>query len=224
MEQISNKFEIIGKENISSNKYVAKWVNEMASMCSPDKIWWLNGSEEEEKELIKEALRTGDLIELNHKKMPGCYLHRSKQDDVARAEHLTYICTESEEDAGPTNNWMAPEEAYEKLASIFKDSMSGRAMYVVPFVMGPKGSMFAKVGIQLTDSVYVALNMRKMTRMGMAAWEELGNSADFTKCMHGKAQLDKGKRFICHFPEDNTVWSVGSGYGGNALLGKNALP
>ena len=166
MEQINNGFKIIGKENIPSNEHAVNWVNEMAAMCKPDKIQWLNGSEEEEKELVKEALRAGDLIELNQKKMPGCYLHRSAQNDVARTEQLTFICTENKEDAGPTNNWMAPKEAYEKLAAIFDGSMNGRTMYVVPFLMGPKGSMFCKAGVQLTDSVYVALNMGKMTRMG----------------------------------------------------------
>lgn len=207
----------------TKNKHVLNWVNKMALMCKPDKIQWLDGSKKEEKELIKEALRVGDLIELNQKKMPGCYLHRSAHNDVARAEQLTYICTEKEEDVGPTNNWMTPIEAYKKLEKIFNGSMKGRTMYVVPFLMGPKGSSFCKVGVEITDSVYVALNMRKMTRMGKIAWEELGNSNDFTRCLHGKAQLDITKRFICHFPQDNTVWSVGSGYGGNALLGKKCL-
>ena len=220
MKQINNGFEVIGKENIPSNEYVVNWVKEMAAMCKPDKIQWLNGSEEEEKELVKEALRVGDLIELNQKKMPGCYLHRSTLNDVARTEELTFICTENEDDAGPTNNWMAPKEAYGKLVAIFDGSMKYRTMYVVPFLMGPKGSMFCKVGVQLTDSVYVALNMKKMTRMGKIAWEELGSSNNFTRCLHSKAELDIKRRFICHFPEDNTVWSVGSGYGGNALLGK----
>ncbi len=217
------KIENINERNMPSNEHAPKWVNEMASMCKPDKIQWLDGSEQEERELIKEALRVGDLIELDQKKMPGCYLHRSAHNDVARAEQLTLICTEREEDAGPTNNWMAPKEAYKKLAEIFEGSMKGRIMYVVPFLMGPKGSMFCKVGVELTDSVYVALNMRKMTRMGKIAWEELGSSNDFTRCLHSKADLDDKRRFICHFPEDNTVWSVGSGYGGNALLGKKCL-
>jgi len=223
MEQKNYMFEILGKENIPSNEHAIKWINEMALMCKPQKIQWLNGSVEEEKGLIKEALRAGDLIELNQKKMPGCYLHRSAINDVARTEELTFICAENKEDAGPTNNWMAPKEAYEKLGSIFDGSMKGRTMYVVPFLMGPKGSMFAKVGVQLTDSVYVALNMRKMTRMGRIAWEELGNTSNFTRCLHSKSDLDIKRRFICHFPEDNTVWSVGSGYGGNALLGKKCL-
>jgi phosphoenolpyruvate carboxykinase (GTP) len=215
--------EIINKEKMPSNEHVIKWVNEMAAMCKPDKIQYLDASEEEEKELIEEALRVGDLIKLSQEKMPGCYLHRSAQNDVARTEKLTFVCTQKEEDAGPTNNWMAPADAYKKLAEIYDGSMKGRTMYVVPFLMGPKGSMFCKVGFELTDSVYVALNMRKMTRMGKIALEELGDSDDFTKCLHGKADLNMERRFICHFPEDNTIWSVGSGYGGNALLGKKCL-
>lgn len=195
----------------------------MAAMCKPDQIQWLDGSEQEEKKLIKEALKIGDLIKLNQEKMPGCYLHRSAHNDVARAEQLTFICTKKEEDAGPTNNWMAPIKAYGKLEKIFNGSMKGRTMYVVSFLMGPKGSKFCKVGVELTDSVYVALNMRKMTRMGKIAWEELGSSNDFTRCLHSKADLNDQRRFICHFPQDNTVWSVGSGYGGNALLGKKCL-
>src|SRR3989338_6461889 len=223
MGQINTEFEVIGKENIPSNEHVVKWAHEMAAMCKPDKIRWLNGSEVEEKELIKEALRVEDLIELNQKKMPGCYLHRSAINDVARTEELTFICTENKEDVGPTNNWMNPKEAYEKLGTIFDGSMKGRTMYVVPFLMGPKGSMFAKVGVQLTDSVYVALNMRKMTRMGKVALAALEKTGSFTRCLHGKADLDPARRFICHFPEDNAVWSVCSGYGGNALLGKKCL-
>lgn len=207
----------------TKNQHVLNWVNKMARMCKPDKIQWLDGSEQEEKELIKEALRIGDLIQLNQKKLPGCYLHRSAHNDVARAEQLTFICSKKEEDAGPTNNWIAPLEGYKKLERIFNGSMKGRTMYVVPFLMGPKGSRFCKVGVELTDSVYVALNMRKMTRMGNIAWEELGSSNDFTRCLHSKADLNDQRRFICHFPEDNTVWSVGSGYGGNALLGKKCL-
>lgn len=155
--------------------------------------------------------------------MPGCYLHRSAHNDVARVERLTYICTEKQEDAGPTNNWMTPNEAYGKLKKIFNGAMKGRTMYVVPFLMGRKGSEFCKVGVEITDSVYVALNMRKMTRMGKVAWEQLGNSNDFTRCLHSKADLNEERRFICHFPNDNAVWSVGSGYGGNALLGKKCL-
>jgi phosphoenolpyruvate carboxykinase (GTP) len=217
------KPEEINTKNRPTNTYVLRWVEQMEKMCKPDKIQWLDGSENEERELIKAALESGDLIKLDQKKMPGCYLHRSAHNDVARAEQLTFICTKKEEDAGPTNNWMAPIKAYKKLEALFNGAMKGRTMYVVPFLMGPQGSKFCKVGVELTDSLYVALNMRKMTRMGKGAWKELGQTNNFTKCLHSKAELDDKKRFICHFPQDNTVWSVGSGYGGNALLGKKCL-
>jgi phosphoenolpyruvate carboxykinase (GTP) len=217
------KPEEINIKNKPANKYALRWVYKMAVMCKPNKIQWLNGSKEEEKELIEDALKSGDLIKLDQKKMPGCYLHRSAHNDVARAEQLTFICSKKKEDAGPTNNWMAPTAAYKKLEKIFNGAMKGRTMYVVPFLMGPQGSKFCKVGVELTDSLYVALNMGKMTRMGNGAWKELDQSNDFTKCLHSKAELDDKKRFICHFPQDNTVWSVGSGYGGNALLGKKCL-
>jgi len=163
------------------------------------------------------------LIELNQKKLPGCYLHRSALNDVARTEKLTFICSEKEGDAGPTNNWMAPDQAYAKLRPIYDGCMKGRTMYVVPFLMGPKGSSFSKVGIEITDSLYVALNMGMMTRMGNVALEHLGDSDDFTRGLHARADLNMDRRFICHFPQDNTIWSVGSGYGGNALLSKKCM-
>lgn len=206
-----------------NNPSVTKWVEEMAKLTKPDKIVWLDGSEEEKERLIEEACRTGELKELNQKKLPGCYLHRTAINDVARVEHLTFICTSKKEDAGPTNNWMAPAEAYEKLGRIFDGSMRGRTMYVIPYLMGPVGSPFSKVGIELTDSIYVVLNMRIMTRMGKIAMEHLRNSDDFVKGLHSKADLNPERRFICHFPEDNTIWSVGSGYGGNVLLGKKCF-
>ncbi|MFA6665307.1 MAG: phosphoenolpyruvate carboxykinase (GTP) [Armatimonadota bacterium] len=205
------------------NNSVEQWVSEMVKLCTPDKVVWCNGSEEEKRRLTKEAVETGELIELNQDKLPGCLLHRTAKNDVARTEHLTFICTSRQEDAGPTNNWMSPEEAYSKLGKIFNGSMKGRTMYVVPFIMGVPGSPFSKIGIELTDSIYVVLNMRIMTRMGQAALDELGDSADFTKCLHSKHELDIDQRYICHFPEDNTIWSVGSGYGGNVLLGKKCL-
>jgi len=207
----------------TTNKHVLTWVDEMAKLCKPDRVYWCNGSEEEKKTLLKEAIRVGDFEELNQEKLPGCFLHRSDPNDVARTEHLTFICTRNQEDAGPTNHWMDPKEAYQKVGAVFEGSMKGRTMYVVPFIMGQAGSPFSKVGIELTDSVYVALNMRIMTRMGDAAWKQLGESNDFTRGLHGKADLNIERRFICHFPEDNTIWSVGSGYGGNALLGKKCL-
>jgi phosphoenolpyruvate carboxykinase (GTP) len=195
----------------------------MAAMCQPDNVYWCDGSEEEKENLTSVALKSGDLIALNQEKLPGCYLHRSALNDVARTENLTYVCTEQREEAGPNNNWMAPAESYDKLAKIFSGAMRGRTLYVIPFLMGPASSSFSKVGIQITDSVYVVLNMRLMTRMGQIALDHLGDSDDFTRCLHSKADLDMERRFICHYPQDNTIWSVGSGYGGNALLAKKCL-
>ncbi|MHB0912865.1 MAG: phosphoenolpyruvate carboxykinase (GTP) [Armatimonadota bacterium] len=206
-----------------SNGKVKQWVNEMVQLCQPDKVVWCDGSVEEKNRLEAEAVRTGEVMELNQDKLPGCLLHRTAENDVARTEHLTFICTSRKEDAGPTNNWMSPEEAYSKLGEIFRGSMKGRTLYVVPFIMGVPGSPFSKIGVELTDSIYVVLNMRIMTRMGQVALDELGDSDDFTKCLHSKHELDIDHRYICHFPEDNTIWSVGSGYGGNVLLGKKCL-
>ncbi len=205
------------------NKAVLEWVDEMAGLCKPDQVVWCDGSEEERDRLTAEAVSDRELIELNHGELPGCHLHRTAKNDVARTEHLTFICTSREEDAGPTNNWMSPEEAYGKLGELFDGSMQGRTMYVVPFIMGVPGSPFSKIGIELTDSIYVVLNMRIMTRMGKIALDELNHSGDFTKCLHSKHELDIDRRFICHFPEDDAIWSIGSGYGGNVLLGKKCL-
>ncbi len=206
-----------------NNKTVVAWVEEMAKLCKPDTVVWCDGSEEEKQRLISEALRTGELEELDQKKLPGCYYHRTALNDVARTEQLTFICSPTAEGAGPTNNWMDPKEAYRKLGAIFDGAMKGRPMYVVPFLMGPPGSPFVKVGVELTDSRYVVLNMRIMTRIGDVAWNQLGDSSHFTRGLHSKADLDEKRRFICHFPQDNTIWSVGSGYGGNVLLGKKCL-
>jgi phosphoenolpyruvate carboxykinase (GTP) len=202
---------------------LARWVRDMAVLCGPDSVVWCDGSDSEKDRLTELAVKTGDLIRLDQEKLPGCYYHRSAPNDVARTENLTFICSRKKEDAGPNNNWMAPEEAYQKLGGIFRGSMKGRTMYVVPFIMGPVDSPYSKVGVQLTDSVYVVLNMRIMTRMGKRALDRLGDAGEFTRCLHGKADLNIDRRFICHFPEDNAVWSVGSGYGGNALLGKKCL-
>jgi len=206
-----------------SNKAVQKWVDEMAKLTKPDRIVWIDGSVEEKERLEKEALSTGELIELNQEKLPGCFLHRTDVNDVARVEHRTFICTSKKEDAGPTNNWMDPQEAYATLGKLFDGSMKGRTMYVIPYLMGPVGSPFSKVGIELTDSIYVVLNMRIMTRMGKPAMDHLGDSDDFVKGLHSKANLDPENRYICHFPEDNTIWSINSGYGGNVLLGKKCF-
>jgi len=207
----------------TSNKKLKDWVEKMAKLCKSASIVWINGTEEQRAVLEAEAQETGELIELDQKKLPGCFLHRTAIDDVARTEHLTFICTKKKHDAGPNNNWMAPQAAYRKARGIFKGAMKGRAMYVIPFSMGPVGSEFSKIGVELTDSLYVVLNMLIMTRVGNAVLKELDKGRDFTKCLHSKAELDINKRLILHFPEDNTIWSVGSGYGGNVLLGKKCL-
>ena len=208
---------------VPANPHIQKWVRDMAAMCQPNDVYWCDGSEQEKENLTSVALKSGDLVALNHEKLPGCYLHRSALNDVARTENLTFICTKQQEEAGPNNNWMAPSESYDRLAKIFSGAMRGRTLYVIPFLMGPASSQFSKVGVQITDSVYVVLNMRLMTRMGQIALDHLGDSDDFTRCLHSKADLDIERRFICHYPQDNTIWSVGSGYGGNALLAKKCL-
>jgi phosphoenolpyruvate carboxykinase (GTP) len=208
---------------VSKHKKLQTWVKEMAALCRPDRIVVIDGTEEEKQRLEQEAFRTGELIELNQEKMPGCVYHRTSPTDVARTEHLTYICTRRKADAGPNNNWMSPKEAYAKAREIFRNSMVGRTMYVIPFSMGPVGSPFSKIGVELTDSIYVVLNMRIMTRIGAPVLEKLGKDGDFTRGLHSKADLDPNRRLILHFPEENTIWSVGSGYGGNVLLGKKCL-
>jgi phosphoenolpyruvate carboxykinase (GTP) len=205
------------------NAAIGKWVDEVAAMTRPDRILICDGSEAEKDALIEASVASGELIELNQQKMPGCYLHRSAPHDVARTEHLTYVCTTEKDDSGPNNNWMAPLDAVAKLTPLFAGSMTGRTMYVVPFLMGPAGSRFSKVGLEITDSKYVALSMRVMTRMGRPALEHLGSSDEFTRCLHSLGDLSPDRRFIMHFPEQNTVWSIGSGYGGNALLGKKCM-
>ena len=205
------------------NAAIQAWVKEVEALVTPDQVVYCDGSEAEYQRLVQECLKSGELIELNQSKMPGCYLHRSASHDVARTEHLTFVCTDDKDEAGPNNNWMAPADARAKLSELYRGAMKGRTMYVVPFLMGPKGSRFSKVGVEITDSRYVVLNMRIMTRMGTAALEHLGDSGDFTRCLHSLGDLSPDRRFICHFPQDNTVWSVGSGYGGNALLGKKCM-
>jgi phosphoenolpyruvate carboxykinase (GTP) len=200
-----------------------KWVEETAKLTKPDSIVWCDGSEAEKQKFTAEAVAAKVLIPLDQKKWPGCYYHHSNQNDVARVENLTLICTPTKEEAGPTNNWMAPAEAYAKLTAIYDGSMKGRTMYVVPYIMGPATSPFSKVGVEVTDSVYVALNMGVMTRMGKVALDRLGKDGEFNKGLHSVADCNPDRRWICHFPQDNTIWSVGSGYGGNALLGKKCL-
>ncbi len=208
---------------MTNNKYVLDWVNEMAALTTPDKIVWIDGSEEQTNALRKEAVSTGEIIELNQEKLPGCYLHRTSINDVARVEGRTFICTKKKEDVGATNNWMESGECYEKLGKLFRGSMKGRTMYVIPYSMGVVGSDFAKTGIELTDSIYVVLNMLIMTRAGQYVLDNLGDRSDFIKGLHSKAQLDEENRYICHFPEDNTIWSINSCYGGNVLLGKKCF-
>ena len=208
---------------MQANEHVRRWVDEMVDLVKPAKVVWCDGSAAEKDRLTAEAVVRGDLIPLNPEKLPGCYLHRSHPSDVARAEHLTFICTTQKEDAGPNNNWMAPADAKQKVGALFDGAMAGRTLYVVPFLMGPTGSRFSKVGVELTDSLYVVLNMRIMTRMGSVALTHLGDSDDFTRCLHSIGDLSPDRRYICHFPESNEVWSIGSGYGGNALLGKKCL-
>jgi phosphoenolpyruvate carboxykinase (GTP) len=195
----------------------------MARMCEPDNIVWIDGSEEEKERLTEQAVGTGEIVRLNQKKLPGCLYHHTAINDVARTEDLTFICTTLREDAGPTNNWMSPEEGYRRAGEIFRRAMRGRTMYVIPFSMGPVGSPFSKIGVELTDSIYVVLNMRTMCHVGAPVLKQLGTGGEFTKCLHSKAELDIKRRLILHFPEDNTIWSVGSGYGGNVLLGKKCL-
>ncbi len=207
----------------TKNKKLAEWVKKKALLCQPDEIVWIDGSAAQKKQLEEECLASGELIKLNEEKLPGCFLHRTKPDDVARTEHLTFICTKRKRDAGPNNNWMSPVKAYQKAEAIFKGAMKKRTMYVIPFSMGPVGSQFSKIGVELTDSKYVVLNMLIMARCGNDVLKQLEKDGHFTKCLHSKAELDINKRLILHFPQDNTIWSVGSGYGGNVLLGKKCL-
>ena len=208
---------------ITDNKMVLDFVAEMQKLANPDNVVWIDGSREQLEALREEACSTGELIRLDQEKLPGCYYHRSAIDDVARVEDRTFICCEQEIDAGPTNNWMAPEDAYAMARDIYKGCMVGRTMYIVPFSMGPIGSPFAKAGVEITDSIYVVLSMAIMTRIGKAVFDALGDSNDFVRGMHSKCDLDARRRYIMHFPEDNAIWSMNSGYGGNVLLGKKCF-
>ena len=208
---------------LTENKKVLRFIDESAALCNPDRIVWIDGSKEQRDELRAEACATGELIKLNEDLLPECYLHRTAVNDVARVEDRTFICCKNKEDAGPINNWMDPKEAYAMASGIFKDSMKGRTMYVIPYSMGIVGSEFAKIGIELTDSIYVVLNMEIMTRVGTDVYDALGKNGDFVKGLHSKCALDESKRYILHFPEDDTIWSCNSGYGGNVLLGKKCF-
>ena len=208
---------------LTTNKAVLDWIGEQAALTKPDQIVWIDGSEEQLEELRREACATGEIYKLNQEKLPGCYLHRSDPTDVARVESRTFICCHEQEDAGPTNNWMDPQEMYAKLRTLYDGSMQGRTMYVIPYSMGHVGSPFAKYGIELTDSIYVVLNMAIMTRVGKKVLDQLGDSPDFIKGLHAKADLDPEERYIVQFPEDNVIMSINSGYGGNVLQGKKCF-
>jgi phosphoenolpyruvate carboxykinase (GTP) len=207
----------------TSNAALNAWVEESARLCQPARIHWVDGSDVEHARLLEEMLTDGTLQRLNAERFPDCFLHRSDPSDVARTEHLTFICTSAKDDAGPSNNWMDPAEAKRKVGALFEGAMRGRTMYVIPYVMGPLGSPLSKVGVELTDSPYVVANMRIMTRMGAAALEQLGPGGTFVKGLHSLGDLSPERRFILHFPEEKLIWSVGSGYGGNALLGKKCF-
>jgi phosphoenolpyruvate carboxykinase (GTP) len=210
-------------ERNTENESVIRWVKSQINLCQPDQVFWCDGSEAEKEALTAEAVANGILVRLNQEKLPGCYYHRSNPNDVARVEQCTFICTPMQEEAGPTNNWMAPKAMYAKLQALCDGAMKGRTMYVVPYLMGPPGSPLTKVGIELTDSIYVVLSMRIMTRMGQAAYTQLGDGDDFNRGLHCMLDVNPDRRFIAHFPQDNAVISVGSNYGGNVLLGKKCL-
>ncbi len=208
---------------MTTNKTVIKWLDEMKDLLTPDKVVWVDGSDEQREEFRAIAVETGEMIKLNQEKLPGCYLHRTNPNDVARVEDRTFICSKTKENAGPTNNWCDPDEMYEKLYKIARGSYKGRTMYVIPYSMGPIGSPLAKVGIEITDSVYVVLNMLIMTRVSLKVLDVLGDSNDWVRGLHSRCDIDPENRYICHFPEDNTTISVNPGYGGNVLLGKKCF-
>jgi len=200
-----------------------QWVQEVARMTRPDRIVWCDGSEGEYQRTVEQMVREARTVQLNPQTYPNCYLHRSDPNDVARTEHVTFICTRKEEDAGPTNNWISPAEAKQKVGALFEGAMAGRTMYVVPYLMGPTDSPISKVGVEVTDSSYVVASMRIMARMGRMALDRLGSSADFVPGLHSLGDLSPERRYILQFPEEKLIWSIGSGYGGNALLGKKCF-
>ena len=208
---------------MTKNTTVLNWIEEMKTLVNPDSVVWVDGTEAQLASLRKEACASGEILELNQEKLPGCYLHRTAVNDVARVEDRTFICTPTKEEAGPTNNWKDPQETYDLVYGIAKNSYAGRTMYVIPYSMGPVGSPLAKIGVELTDSIYVVLNMAIMARIGQPVWDVLGDSNDWVRCLHCRCDIDAEKRYITHFPQDNTVISVNSGYGGNVLLGKKCF-
>ena len=209
--------------NLTNNKAVLSWIDEMTAITKPDKIVWITGEEDQISELREQAVREGILIKLNPDKLPGCYLHRTDPDDVARVEDRTFICCEKEEDAGPTNHWMEPKEMYKKMYALADGAYKGRTMYIIPYSMSIIGSPFAKYGFELTDSIYVVLNMHIMTRVGKAVCDALGDDTGFIKGLHCQCNLDKDNKYIVHFPQDNTIISMNSNYGGNVLQGKKCF-
>ena len=200
-----------------------KWVEQVALQTRPERIVWCDGSDAQQKEFFKVMLKEGHTVALNPKTHRNCFLHRSNPNDVARTEKVTFICTTKKEDAGPTNNWMSPADAKEKIGKLFDGAMAGRTMYVIPYVMGPLDSPISKVGVEVTDSAYVAASMRIMTRVGQAAIDRVGNTDNFVAGLHSVGDLNPERRYVAHFPEENLIWSFGSGYGGNALLGKKCF-
>ena len=207
----------------TTNKSILNWLDDKLKLVCPDEVVWIDGSEEQIEKLRAQACATGEMQKLNDELLPDCYLHRTAENDVARVEGRTFICAPTKEDAGPTNNWMDPDEAYKMLYDIAKDSYKGRTAYIIPYSMGPVGSPFSKAGIELTDSIYVVLNMCIMTRVGFNVLEALGDSNDWVRGLHCRCEIDAEKRYICQFPQDNTIISVNSGYGGNVLLGKKCF-
>ncbi len=208
---------------LPKNAALRAWVEESAELCRPESVFWCDGSEEENAFLQGQALALGVMTKLNPEKAPGSFIHRSNPNDVARVEQSTFICTRERDAAGPTNNWAEPREMYARLYGMLKGAMQGRTLFVIPYLMGPPGSPLMKVGVELTDSLYVVLNMRIMSRMGAAAYDQLDGGGEFNRGLHSLLDVNPERRFICHFPEDNAIVSVGSGYGGNVLLGKKCL-
>ena len=213
----------LGTTKPTGHARLTAWIDECIALCQPDQVFYCDGSAAENEFLTKEAQRMGVLVQLNQQKLPGCYLHRSNPNDVARVEQFTFICGDSKDEVGPTNNWAEPAGMRAKLKGLLAGAMKGRCLYVIPYMMGPANSPLTQVGVEITDSIYVALNMRIMSRMGMSAYKRLGADGDFNKGLHSTLDLNPDRRFICHFPKDNEIISVGSGYGGNALLGKKCL-
>lgn len=209
--------------SITNNKEILDFIDKYSKILTPDKIIWIDGTKEQKSALTDEAASTGEIIKLNEKLLPGCVYHRTAVNDVARVEHRTFICSKEQKNAGPTNNWMDPESAYKMLDGIASGGMKGRTMYVIPYSMGKVGSPFAKYGIELTDSIYVVLNMLIMTRVSLDVLDGIEKSGEFVKGVHSKVKLDLENRYICHFPEDNLIYSLNSGYGGNVLLGKKCF-